>query len=168
MFTVLTSGQLPRSFGIEGSDNWFGQNSCGPQEGLQASALGVSLRFAKCGPMLALVDRRTRRTPQIVGTVSPAAAESPSGFNPIRGHQEYSRACHVYNSKLAFIVGRTEVMSAKRHENGTRVPAGLSECCKRLKRMAPQAGVEPATLRLTAGFRSSCWKLPGVAACCCL
>jgi hypothetical protein len=35
-----------------------------------------------------------------------------------------------------------------------------------LNGLAPQAGFEPATLRLTAGFRSSCRVLPGVAACC--
>jgi hypothetical protein len=32
-----------------------------------------------------------------------------------------------------------------------RVPIGRSEQCKCLKRMAPQVGLEPTTLRLTAG-----------------
>ena len=39
--------------------------------------------------------------------------------------------------------------------------------CLQGNELAPQAGFEPATLRLTAGCRSSCCLLLGVAACCC-
>ena len=40
-------------------------------------------------------------------------------------------------------------MFFKRHENGTLNPARFQRPCKLLEEMAPQAGLEPATLRLT-------------------
>ena len=55
----------------------------------------------------------------------------------------------LWQDRLVLGVGLTEVVSAKRHENGTLIQAGVSDYRKLLKRLAPQAGFEPATLRLT-------------------
>ena len=55
-----------------------------------------------------------------------------------------------------------------RHETGNVTRMLGSPSRNLLKRLAPQAGFEPATLRLTAGCQSSCCVLPGVATCCCL
>jgi hypothetical protein len=40
------------------------------------------------------------------------------------------KLAHIFNPRLAFSVGRTEVVSAKRHENGTLVQTGVSDYCK--------------------------------------
>src|SRR5580704_10478132 len=95
-----------------------------------------------------------------------------------------ARACeHSANATLPERHGRrtAERFGGELEQPGACAALGVRElnvdrCAEKLSQfcptegesVAPQAGFEPATLRLTAGFQSSCCVLPGFAACCCL
>jgi hypothetical protein len=60
----------------------------------------------------------------------------------------------------------TVVQTSHHPVRSRRLVPGRNGDCNLVKRLAPQAGLEPATLRLTAGSSSFCWVLPDVAVGC--
>jgi hypothetical protein len=92
----------------------------------------------------------------------PVQAFAPNGAD--QPCDEGMRTRHAPHSLDFFHVGVWPRV-ARSNIRHRPTPSTAPRCTPKL---APQAGFEPATLRLTAGFQSSCCVLPGFAACCCL